>query len=485
MKICYKSRKGFTLVEMIMVISLLTLIITVVFSIFSFTNNAQNMTNIEYDIQSQIRVVSQVINTNVRFTSALFALPEITNISSLKGWNYITTTNIDANGYGDKVVEYLYDDSDPSNPTWRTNVIVESKANIKYNLNFIKENDYDVDKLIKFTISIKNFETGVERELETEVEALNSLQIIDRGSTNNLSKIICYRMDDRPLSAQAAISMVLDKSGSMNDDLNGNSTGDDSKRRINILKTKSENLVDSLSDRDNIMINIVPFSSSANNPKDYLTNIEGASYTANAYDKFLNASSDNTDLKADINKLSAFGGTNTGDGIRRGYYNLVTHYDYNMNINSDTEIKNYMVILVDGVSTFYTVKSKSDRSHVLDNQLKIDSRYLDRGGTVNNAAQVAGNGSSLDAGAEAYITAIGNKVKNASSIGGITTYVIGFSNKTADHGSLDNIGAATGAVESPANKKFFIATNDSELEGIFNMIKEDINRDLWHIYGPY
>ena len=488
----WKTKKGFTLIELILVIGLISVVIALAFNMFKFGNVAQTMAITEYDIQSQMRVTAQKINTTVRYSSALFALPEITDPNSLKGWNYITMTNIDENGYGDEIVNYVYDGSNPAVPKWEKNIIVERKNNIKYKLNYKKYNPHDEDKLIEFYISVKDTKTGVERNITSELEAFNSLQIVDRGKPlGKKSTILCYRVDPRPLAAEAAISMVLDKSGSMEKDLNGKSDGES---RIDILKAKANKMIDSFSEKSNISMNIVPFSTSANNPKTYKNDgSDGEAYTANAYDKFLNVSAHSNKVKDDIKNIKPKGGTNTGDGIRIAYHNLVKNY--NANYDPEVNLKNYMIILVDGTSTFYSVEKNNSSKYLLDDtqvKYKYEEQYDWYGYLIgwSISGQVKGKGSGLDEEAEKYIEEIGKKVKGASNIGGIKVYVIGFSNIESDHENLNTIGEATGAFEFPDEKdptkknRFFKATSDEKLEEVFNIIKNDIETELWHVYGP-
>ena len=317
-----EKQKGF-LMELILVIGLISVVIATAFNMFKFGNTAQTMAITEYDIQSQMRVAAQKINTTVRYSSALFALPEITDPSSLKGWSYITMDNIDENGYGDEIVNYVYD-KNSNEPRWKKQIIVKGKEGIRYKLEFSK--DYPIsedgdklkeDKLIKFYISVKDIKADVERDISSEVEAFNSLQIVDRGRTlGKKSRILCYRTDERPLAAEAAVSMVLDRSGSMGDNLDGGDP-DATNLQNRILKAKANKMIDSFSEKSNISMNIVPFSTSANNPKTYKNDgSDGEAYTANAYDKFLNVSAHSNKVKDDIKNIKPKGGTNTGDGIR-------------------------------------------------------------------------------------------------------------------------------------------------------------------------
>lgn len=89
----------------------------------------------------------------------------------------------------------------------------------------------------------------------------------------NKGNTLAYRYDarlDEASNAQAVIAMVLDTSGSMAYNMNGNSTTNSSNKRITKMKAEAVRLVESLAKNNNIYISIVPFSSTANNPKEML-----------------------------------------------------------------------------------------------------------------------------------------------------------------------------------------------------------------------
>ena len=71
--------------------------------------------------------------------------------------------------------------------------------------------------------------------IETQLEALNSLQIIDRGTLADAATAVAYRDDSRPFAVVGTIAMVFDTSGSMKEDVDGDTTYQESKEKINIL----------------------------------------------------------------------------------------------------------------------------------------------------------------------------------------------------------------------------------------------------------
>ncbi len=100
-----------------------------------------------------------------------------------------------------------------------------------------------------------------------------------------------------------------------------------------------------------------------------------------------------------------------------------------------------------------------------------------------------GYGNSLDPIAEEYILSIGNSITrygefDYSDLEPVKTYVIGFSQNSADFASLNNIATATGATGPSEIQKYYTAGSSAALETIFNLIKQDINDTLWYIGGP-
>jgi len=95
-----------------------------------------------------------------------------------------------------------------------------------------------------------------------------------------------------------------------------------------------------------------------------------------------------------------------------------------------------------------------------------------------------------------YVDEIGNKLikklkyKNKNGIDEqvIKSFVIGFSAKSQDHASLNNIGIATNGKEfvqkDTTIKRFIIATDAEELDFAFGSFTEEVSASLWSIYGP-
>lgn len=294
-----KVKKGFTLVELLIALALVSLIIVTGTNPLLIGIKAHAITIDEFNVQSNTRYVSAKINTIIRDASGVFVLHREDDENLTEEWNYIML-----NEDSTKLLEYVWDDV---SKTHIPRELVVGINDVTFDLEFIKNNPPDKDKLLEFNLNVKT--GGIVREIKSELESKNALQVIDRSYMNK-GNTLAYRYDarlDEASNAQAVIAMVLDTSGSMAYNMNGNSTTNSSNKRITKMKAEAVRLVESLAKNNNIYISIVPFSSTANNPKE-----------------MLKANSNLSTIRNQINGLSADGGTNTGDGIRRGFYKINT-----------------------------------------------------------------------------------------------------------------------------------------------------------------
>lgn len=143
-------------------------------------------------------------------------------------------------------------------------------------------------------------------------------------------QIIPY--DDVLKDKDKEVVLVVDTSGSMRDSTRYNNQYIS---RIKAVKNILKNFISKLSTGNNIKISIVDFNSKAK-----VVQIDSQIY-AN-----LNDNQQIAKINTVIDSLNADGGTNTGDGLRLAYYNLLN--------SGNNDAEKYIILLTDGEPTFYT-----------------------------------------------------------------------------------------------------------------------------------
>lgn len=497
-----KNKRGLTLTELLISLALISIVVVTVTQLAVFGLNAHNRTMNEFDVQTRIRVISQRINTTVRDSSGVFLLHRENANHLTPEWNYIMLSP-----QKDKMVHYVWDSSSSSH---RIEELFPSHDGITLDFQLHLPGTSGVSRLLDLNFSIIGH--GETRTIQTEIEAKNALQVVDRSYLLE-ANTLAYRKDarlDEVSNSQAAVTMVLDVSGSMsktlaNTNANDNSTNPLYHSRLKLMKNEALRLIEELSELPNVYVGITPFSS-----------------TANSSHRMMNIKQElETDpgIRRIVNSLSAGGGTNTGDGIRRAYYNI---HEFN-EAHQDKTNKNFMIILVDGVTTFGSIHevvtdhSISYSSHqgasisvngkpytyshttgfwiwttyhykysgpIYNNYVMGDGGIANEEGTENNfysAGRYFGYGNNLDPHGTEYVNKVGEMIQSykEGTNEEIKTYVIGFSAISGDFGSLRDIALAT-----TGNTVYYEAGSSEALEEIFSAIQRDISDALWHIGGP-
>lgn len=560
-----KFKKGLTLIEVVVTIALIGLIMIPITSLFMAGTKSQAAIAKDFNVQSSVRLASQITSNFIKKSNAVFLHKNIEDvftsniypkagntggtitldqsfinsspkkaeleaaIEKYKGWNF-TVMSSD----GKELRDFTYH-TDPASGSGyfkmkRIMDMTYDESNITFDVQYKMNNSYSEDKLLEFLILGKFPGDGNYVNIISEVESLNSLQVVDRGDALTPARVLFYRTDDRPIGydAKAAVAMVLDVSGSMAEDMDGKNVGES---RISILKKKSQKLLNSMGDLD-IDITMVPFSNYAYNE----WTINGVSKDLN---KFYNIITEKSDLDDIVTSLKTISGTNVGDGIRRAYYRMKTYNDIK-NEEGDDSIENedatkYMILLMDGVPTFGSVYKTNYNSYsgkysgidfVTSNEEISDMRYSSstsypyrRGGWFNNIQYARISYGKyyeyVKVGSDTFITDKNNKsnnsisfysgngnssdddlsmgyigktsellagIKNIDDKKNLKVYVIGFSNVKGDRDKIETIkGLISPYVQQVTS---FEATSDDELEKVFDGIRQTILEDFWHIYGP-
>lgn len=245
------------------------------------------------------------------------------------------------------------------------------------------------------------------------------------------------------LYKEKEIVLVIDTSGSMND--NG---------KLSTIKTVAKNFIDKFKDESKTSIAIVKYSN-------YSETVSGLVKK----DKF------NT-LKNSITNLTAVGGTNIGDGLRRAYYILE---------NSNANANKYVILMTDGVPTAFTAKIgtvsySSDYWYnvgtIINNSGEYDfssiNEFQFEKANPSNANYIVYNGSNTITNALNYATEMGTTISSSNK--NIKSSVIGFGSGTKTE-VLDEIAESL-------NTTAVNASDGTKLNEIYTNIANQIVSDL-------
>ena len=486
----FKEQKGLTVIELLLVLSMLSIIIVGSLNLLSFGNRAHRLAESEAQVQSSARLISEHINQVTRFATAAHTVPR----SSFQDADYRDPewSYVGINQNGDVVIDL------PGSPREVT-IIAEKQDDISYELEFLRvynEEGSLTDKIAGF--SIKGFRNGVlVNTIFSQAEVLNALQVEHKGSTGNPAVALAFSTIEPgspefiQVTPDAHIAMVIDISGSMASDMSGGNSG---KSRITILKETLFPMIDKLSNMGfDIYVTLVPFSTHANDPLTY-KNVNKNNPVNAGYPN----SGELADLKNSVEALTPGGWTNTGDGLRRAYYqlkNAESDYLANNPGKSHSDFTQHMMVLVDGATNreTRTVTSRVCTRWVFFWCLNWSAESvltINSDSNITNANSVGNNyAGEVATHDNAYVNALGTLVQANKHDGEqiIKTFVIGFSALSSDHVNLDAIGNATNAKEFDHNgttKRFVIATDASELDFAFGNFVEEVSTSLWSIYGP-
>ena len=448
-----KKQSGFTLVELIVTIVLIGMVMGLAGIFFNFSFLSEKKVEEEFMLQADMRRTSEMLNNEIRNATVTFTLTEEVFTDEKKdNYNYFGVED------GTKIVKYNWN---PTTKDHEKKVLLTAPEGITYDLIF-KKNDPE-SKLIEFRLlCIPEDNEHKKIEVKTELNALNSVAVDDAGSDDDPAIAIAYSTEPTPTPKEQttqtnvtiAVALVLDESGSMAKNMDGtNAWYSSTNVRMTILKNQANNLIDQFAAKSTsggIQVCIIPFSENANNP--------GLMY--DCYQR-------KADLKTKISSLSADGGTNTGDGLRRAYYRLKEYND----AYPGKEIVNYVIILTDGNPTYRSVTSSGQLLTVNGNATYRAGSGTEETTNINNCMNYVRTIS------EGYIVGDGLDIK---------TFVIGFSAIATD---IDRAELIAGYCTIPSNPKrqgtYYVAGSSIELEEVFNTITETMLSETWHIYGPY
>lgn len=367
-----RNSKGLSLVELIVTLALIGITIFIVANFLFFANRTQKATSKEYAMQSDIRRTTEIANELVRYSKAVFAVPE-TFVASTDvmdpGWSYLMVS-LDSK----RIVTMEYDEDLDKHVE---KISVSESEDILYYIEFEKDKEAKGDSVLRYKIYAYNTDkngnkTNEKLVFESTVEAVNAIQVADKGTEAFPSVALAFRSDGhtsgKGKNQRAYITIIVDISNSMN--LTPSDGGSTSRETKNSRITKvrealvgdgspsGTGIIQQFGKEENVFISFIPFANTANSPIPHANlNPDEIHPEYEVYDSTeLNALlTQISSLKANGHESNKYGsgqgGTNTGDGLRRSYYLHENHRERN-NIDPKDQVHHYIIMLVDGETTF-------------------------------------------------------------------------------------------------------------------------------------
>lgn len=212
------KKKGLTLVELIIVIALAALISISVITLTGFSNKTYKNGADQYDVQSDLRLISNIISDNLKYAYNIEILNSISDESTVKindnanplyGYNYIYLQ------YNDDNSNKICDDNegiaikkimfDASTKTYNSSTISYTRiSGLIYNLVF----NYSEGSIIEFNLSTSNDNKEM-FSLNTKIDIMNahlgSVPTIPSGYTVKTGKAIRFKLDPQTTTDSGTI----------------------------------------------------------------------------------------------------------------------------------------------------------------------------------------------------------------------------------------------------------------------------------------
>lgn len=522
------KKKGFTLIEIVVVLAIMGIVFLVVSNVFSLVINTNKIANNEFDLQSNMRIVSENLNQKIRFSPAVFTLKKETFEKPKKsGWRYLGIEDVkdkSGNIIGKQVVEYIpvieeekeivdgetvitYKSTGTSADHNRK-VLINNINDVDINLYFDKNMSDKNSKLLDFVIEgVTKDSLRRKMTISTKLQALNAMVVEHEG---NPAVAIAYK-DEVPgkrvkgtQEAYAIITLTLDLSGSMRFDMDGEEYGINDER-INALNEKTNKLIADLkSDGGKIYINIIT----------YGTRVD-------EYDTLSNFKNINDiEYKNFKAKWGYDGGTNTGEALLKAYQSMLEKPG--VTIPPGAKVNYYNILLTDGEPTHYTRYIIEGDKHgpysgygPQDMNNMYHSEKIKRWFSYHHTDyyffrdkwtsplyisdnNYGYNGKPNTSYAMQYVKRIAKDYISKSPLE-IKSYIIGFGNEKNDYGQNINENLSKeiasycvgedSMVFDPKNKNgksaYYNATSSEQLDIVYSELTEIIKGDMWHVMGPY
>lgn len=254
-------------------------------------------------------------------------------------------------------------------------------------------------------------------------------------------KTLPYKED---ISKNKDIVIVIDTSGSMGEKINhdngkGHGWGFDGSKnpndsKLDIMKRVASDFIDKFQDDEKVSFSLINYS-------DYAVIDGAANYPYYIEDM--------------IDKLRAYGSTNTGDALRRAYYML----------NKNDGHEKYIVLMTDGEAEAYSIDSNG--GYMMNDGNLYDYRYTAwRGNTAVKDYRVE---------SQEYAKKVASEKISKSDI---KTFIIGFGDSSDDNANIDSdMYVKNKQIADAAKGVYFNALDEDQISNIYDKIGNYIEAD--------
>ncbi len=480
----YSKRKGVTLIEFLLAALIGVTVIMVIGSILFFSLQTLPHSEREYDVQQALRMSADVATKKIESATTLFLLPDqkLSDADLKPHWNYLGLS-----ADGTEIVNYIYDKDSGAHSKQ-----ILARGNLAFIYDFVASKRAD-SNIIDFAISATNQATSAVKTLTVSARPINANYIDAPTLGTQLSYAFAYR--DRQIADEktvAAVSILVDASASMNDDLAGNLTVDDSAKRIvaveNALLGHADKqnvvkgIINEFSAENAVEMALIPFNLTANIPLPNKFSTAADDSLIHRYQFYDVASkAEREDLFNAVRKLSGVvgNGSNVGDALRRAYY---SHLRFANEVQSSSEYgaghstENYIIVVLDGAATYASSVGGTSSDRFKDDA--GDQPYLSINADPAKwfSAGIIGYGDKTSTPAEQYVRLFGDKIKTLNS--GI--YIVAYTENATELTQIRDIANVLGVT----NDHFYPVTTSYDIDAIMTDIKQAIVKDLWTVRGP-
>lgn len=489
----FHMRRGMTLVETCIALVLMSFVVLIAVNLLGLTTRGFWGTNLQITMAQEDSAFAAQLNETIQESTTAFTVPKssFTEEKLTAGWHYLGLmdhVNIPANcsRTGREIssaqalvyISYMGTTAPASVPD-DCNLLSNADGyfcqkilghaftdpdglNYDYSLVFKPTSPVNTAAqsiIYDFTSNITDASgnlvgSGTGIDIDTMLNALNSIQVVYKGSTSNPAVALAFRPDFMPTYSvgmintekpAATIAIVLDLSDSMNSRFNGTP-----QTRVAALKEAATSFVEQLSVNDRVNVILIPFSTWA---------ARGSNYSSGRTPSYFvyNACNDKDELIAAINSLRGSGMTNVGDGLRVAYYQLEQLKNSGATMGSE-----FVILMTDGLMNTISVNRSTGG-------LNYSNFYT--GSAIPPPARIEGlfyNEVVYD-----YMRLWANKIISEHHT---TNYLI----------SLDGgmSGSDKVALESVFGTTAFDVTSLTEFNETFDQINTNINEVMWAFEGP-